>query len=50
MLAQELKIPIFLASVARQLFEMGRAKGLGGEDNSALVKVFEELYDVQVRK
>ncbi len=50
MLAQELKIPVFLASVARQLFEMGRAKGLGGEDNSALVKVFEELYDVEVRK
>jgi 2-hydroxymethylglutarate dehydrogenase len=50
MLAQELKAPIFLASVARQLFEMARAKGLGTEDNIALVKVFEELSNVQVRK
>lgn len=50
MLAQELKAPIFLASVARQLFEMARAKGLGNEDNVALVKVFEELSNVQVRK
>lgn len=50
MLAQELKAPIFLASVARQLFEMARAKGLGNEDNVALVKVFEELSNVQVRR
>jgi len=49
-LAQELKIPVFLASVAKQLFEMARSRGLGGEDNTALVKVFEELYNVQVRK
>lgn len=49
-LAQEMKAPVFLASVARQLFEMARAKGLGSEDNVALVKVFEELSTVQVRK
>jgi len=50
MLAEELRAPIFLGSVARQLFEMARAKGLGSEDNVALVKVFEELSGVQVRK
>lgn len=50
MLAQELRAPIFLASVARQLFEMARARGLGSEDNVALVKVFEELSNIQVRK
>jgi len=50
MLAEELKSPIFLGSVARQLFEMARARGLGSEDNIALIKVFEELSDVQVRK
>jgi 3-hydroxyisobutyrate dehydrogenase len=50
MLAQELKVPVFLASVVRQMFEMARAKGLGSEDNIALVKVLEELSDVQVKK
>ncbi|MFX0201188.1 MAG: NAD(P)-dependent oxidoreductase [Candidatus Hodarchaeota archaeon] len=50
MLAEELKSPIFLGSVARQLFEMARARGLGSEDNIALIKVFEELSNVQVRK
>jgi len=50
MLAEELRVPIFLGSVARELFEMARAKGLGNEDNVALIKVFEELSNVQVRK
>lgn len=50
MVAQELKTPVFLASVAKQLFEMARAKGMGNEDNVALVKVFEELSNIQVRK
>lgn len=48
--AQELKVPVFLGSVAKQIFEMARAKGLGGEDNVALVKVLEELSGVQVKK
>lgn len=49
MFAQELKVPVFLASVARQMFEMARARGLGNEDNVALVKVLEELSDIQVK-
>jgi 2-hydroxymethylglutarate dehydrogenase len=48
--ARELKSTLFLASVGRQLFEMARAKGLGNEDIVALVKIFEELSNVQVRK
>jgi 3-hydroxyisobutyrate dehydrogenase-like beta-hydroxyacid dehydrogenase len=50
MVAQELKAPALLASLAKGLFEMARAKGLGSEDNVALVKVFEEMSNVQVRK
>ena len=50
MFAQEMKVPVFLASVAKQMFEMARSKGLGGEDNVALIKVLEELAGVQVRK
>jgi len=50
MVAQELKAPVFLASLAKQMFEMARARGLGSEDNVALVKVLEEMSGVQVRK
>jgi 2-hydroxymethylglutarate dehydrogenase len=50
MLAQELKTPVFLGSVAKELFEMARAKGFGSEDNIALVKVLEELSSVKVTK
>ncbi len=50
MVAQELKATALLASLAKGLFEMARAKGLGSEDNVALVKVFEEMSNVQVRK
>jgi 3-hydroxyisobutyrate dehydrogenase-like beta-hydroxyacid dehydrogenase len=50
MVAQELKATALLASLAKGLFEMARAKGLGSEDNVALVKVFEEMSNVKVRK
>jgi 2-hydroxymethylglutarate dehydrogenase len=50
MVAQDLKATALLASLAKGLFEMARAKGLGSEDNVALVKIFEELSGVQVRK
>lgn len=50
MVAQELKTTALLASLAKGLFEMARAKGLGSEDNVALVKVLEEMSNVKVRK
>jgi hypothetical protein len=50
MLAQELRAPIFLGSVTRQLLEMARAKGLSNEENIASIKVFEELSGVEVKK
>lgn len=50
MVAQELKATALLGSLAKGMFEMARAKGLGGEDNVALVKVFEEIANVKVRK
>ena len=50
MVAQELKATALLASLAKGMFEMARAKGFGGEDNVALVKVFEEMSNLKVRK
>jgi hypothetical protein len=43
------KTSVSLGSITKQVLEMTRARGLGGEDNTALVKVFEELWGIQVR-
>ena len=42
-LARSLSMPLFFANLALQVVQMGRAAGLGGEDVSALVKVYEQL-------
>lgn len=46
--ADDLGLPLFLAAVARQVFKMGAATGLGGEDDAGLVRVYERLGGVQV--
>ncbi len=48
--AKSLGMPLPLGSMAQQIFEMARAKGLGREDISAVIKVWEELVGVQVRE
>jgi 3-hydroxyisobutyrate dehydrogenase len=49
-LAAELNIPLFMGNVARELFELGKAKKLGKEDNVALIKVLEDLAAVCIEK
>ena len=41
--AKSLQVPMFMANVAQQVYQMGRAAGLGSEDTSAIVKVYEQL-------
>lgn len=48
--AKSLGTPLPLGTMAQQIFEMARAKGLGREDISAVIKVWEELVGVQVRE
>lgn len=48
--AAEVGMPLPMTSLATQIFEMARAKGFGGEDMSAVIKVWEELMDVKVRE
>jgi len=45
---QALRFPLPLAAAAHQLFLMGAAAGLGREDDSAVVKVFEKLAGISV--
>ena len=45
-LGKALKVPMFMANMAQQVCEMGRAAGLGHEDGAAIVKVYEQLAHV----
>lgn len=47
--AKNLGVPMPVTNTAQQVFEMARAKGLGREDISAIIKVWEELLGVNVR-
>ena len=47
-MAKKAGVPVFIAPAAQTLNEMARAKGLGKEDTSAVVKVYEEIFGVQV--
>ena len=48
-LAKSLGVPMFLANIAQQVYQMGRAAGLGSEDGgSAIVKVYEQMVGVTV--
>jgi 3-hydroxyisobutyrate dehydrogenase len=46
--AKRLGVPLFLANVSQQVYQMGRAAGFSKEDGSSLVKVYERLAGVQV--
>jgi 3-hydroxyisobutyrate dehydrogenase len=46
--AKQLGVPVLLANVSQQVYQMARAAGLGKEDGSAVVKVLEQLAGVRV--
>ncbi len=46
--AKQIGVPIFLANVSQQVYQMARAAGLNKEDGSAIVKVLERLAGVTV--
>lgn len=47
--AKALSMPVHMGSTAVQMFETARAKGYGRDDITALVKMEEELMDVEVK-
>jgi 3-hydroxyisobutyrate dehydrogenase len=48
-LAKSLGVPMLLLNIAQQVYQMGRAAGLGSEDGgSAIVKVYEQMAGVTV--
>ena len=47
-LAKSLDVPLFLATICQQIYQMGRAAGLGGEDGAAIVKIYEQITGLPV--
>jgi 3-hydroxyisobutyrate dehydrogenase-like beta-hydroxyacid dehydrogenase len=47
-LGKSLKVPLFMANIAQQVCQMGRAAGYGSEDGSAVVKVYEQFAGVSL--
>ena len=46
--AKRLGVPVLLANVSQQVYQMARAAGLNKEDGSAIIKVLERMAGVQV--
>lgn len=46
--AKALGVPLFLANVSEQIYQMARAAGLGKQDGSAIVKLYEEMAGVRL--
>jgi 3-hydroxyisobutyrate dehydrogenase len=45
--AKHLGVPVLLANVTQQVYQMARAAGLGKEDGSAVLKVLEQLAGIR---
>jgi 3-hydroxyisobutyrate dehydrogenase-like beta-hydroxyacid dehydrogenase len=47
-LGKSLKVPLFMANIAQQVCQMGRAAGFGSEDGTAIVKVYEQMAGISL--
>ncbi|MBN9487391.1 MAG: NAD(P)-dependent oxidoreductase [Alphaproteobacteria bacterium] len=47
--AKRLGVPLLLANVTQQVYQMARARGLNKQDGAAIVKIFEQLAGVTVK-
>ena len=48
-LGKEIGVPLFVTSVARQVYELARARGMGRLDHTAVIRLLEEAAQVEVR-
>jgi 3-hydroxyisobutyrate dehydrogenase len=47
-LGRSLQVPLLLPNVCLQIYEMGRAAGLGSKDATALVTIYEQITGVKI--
>lgn len=48
--AKDLKMPLIIGNLSQQMFEAARAKGLGAKDISAVLKLYEDWGNIEVRE
>jgi 3-hydroxyisobutyrate dehydrogenase-like beta-hydroxyacid dehydrogenase len=46
--AKSLGVPLLLANVSQQIYQMARAQGLGKEDGASIVKLYEQMAGVKL--
>jgi 3-hydroxyisobutyrate dehydrogenase-like beta-hydroxyacid dehydrogenase len=46
--AKALGVPLLMANLSQQVYQMGRAAGLNKEDGSAIIKIFERVVGVTI--
>ena len=47
--ADELNAPLFLTNLAKQIYDMAKARGFEEESPSSVIKLYEEILEVRVR-
>ncbi|MFQ6076017.1 MAG: NAD-binding protein [Candidatus Bathyarchaeia archaeon] len=48
-LGREMGVPLFVTSIAQQVYELARARGMGRLDHTAVITLLEEAAKVKVR-
>lgn len=48
-LGREMGVPLFVTSIAQQIYELARARGMGRLDHTAVITLLEEAAQVKVR-
>ncbi len=48
-LGKEMGVPLFVTSVAQQVYELARARGMGSLDHTAVITLLEEAAEIEVR-
>lgn len=48
--AKDLKMPLIIGNISQQMYEIAKSKGYGLEDISAVLKLYEEWGNVEVRE
>ncbi|MEA4815822.1 MAG: NAD(P)-dependent oxidoreductase [Lachnospiraceae bacterium] len=49
-MAKNMNLPLYATNLVAEIFKTAQVKGLGGYDNSAIIKLYEELGGVEIRK
>lgn len=46
--AKALGVPLFMANISQQIYQMARARGLNKEDGASVVKLYEEMAGIEL--